>query len=53
MIKKIRAWMVTALLVAITIQVLWWTVEPFIPYLIVGLVLVGIGGFVYHRKTRW
>jgi len=53
MIRKIRAVLVTAILFAVTLRVLLWAVEPFIPYLIVGLVLVGIGGFMYHRKTRW
>lgn len=52
-VKKIRTALVTAILFAVTIRVLWWTVEPMIPYAIVGLVLVGIAGFVYHRKTRW
>ena len=52
-VKKIRAVLVTAILFAVTIRVLLWAVEPFIPYLIVGLVLVGIYGFVYYRTTRW
>jgi hypothetical protein len=53
MIRKIRAGLVTAVLFAVTIRVLLWAVEPFIPYLIVGLVLIGIYGFMYYRKTRW
>lgn len=53
MIRKIRAALVTAILFAVTIRVLLWAVEPFIPYLIVGLVLIGIYGFMYYRKTRW
>lgn len=53
MIRRLRAGLVTALLLAITIRVLWWSIEPMVPYLIVGLVLVTIGGFVYYRKTKW
>ncbi|MEC3978169.1 hypothetical protein [Amycolatopsis sp. H20-H5] len=43
----------TAILLAVTVQILWWTIEPLVPYLVVGLVLVSIFGFVYYRKTRW
>jgi hypothetical protein len=53
MIRKIRAVLVTALLFAVTIRVLLWAVEPFVPYLVVGFVLVTIAGFVIYRKTRW
>ncbi|MEC3978146.1 cytochrome b6-f complex subunit PetG [Amycolatopsis sp. H20-H5] len=43
----------TALLLAVTARVLWWTVEPLVPYLVVGLVLVTIAGLLYYRKSRW
>lgn len=42
----------TALLLAVTVRVLWWTVEPMVPYFVVGLVIVTIFGFVYYRSTR-
>ncbi len=53
MIRKIRAVLATAILFAVTLRVLLWAVEPFISYLIVGLVLTGILGFMHHRKIRW
>jgi hypothetical protein len=52
-LRKLRAGLVTAILFAVTVRVLWWVVEPMIPYFIVGLVLVTLAGFVIHRKTRW
>jgi LPXTG-motif cell wall-anchored protein len=52
-VKKIRALLVTAILFAVAIRMLLWAVEPFIPYLVAGLVLVGIFGFFYYRKTKW
>jgi putative flippase GtrA len=52
-LRKLRAGFVTAILFAVTVRVLWWAVEPMIPYFIVGLALVTIVGFVVHRKTRW
>ncbi|MBP2322628.1 hypothetical protein JOF56_003013 [Kibdelosporangium banguiense] len=51
--KRLRAGLVTAVLVAVTIQILWWTVEPLLPYLLLGLVLVVIFGTIYYRSTRW
>jgi hypothetical protein len=52
-LRKLRTALVTALLFVVTLHLLLWTITPFIPYLITGLVLVGIYGFIYYRKTRW
>jgi hypothetical protein len=52
-LRKLRAGLVTALLLVATLHLLLWAITPFIPYLIAGLVLVGIYGFIYYRKTRW
>ncbi|MCP3797987.1 hypothetical protein NLX83_01820 [Allokutzneria sp. A3M-2-11 16] len=52
MIRKLRAGLVTATLLAVTARVLWWAVEPMVPYFIVGLVLVTIFGFMYYRVWR-
>ncbi|MER0445980.1 hypothetical protein ABR738_15665 [Streptomyces sp. Edi4] len=43
----------TLLLAALTIRVLWWAVEPFIPYLIGMLAIVMALGYIYFRMTRW
>ncbi|ROP38986.1 hypothetical protein EDD40_4354 [Saccharothrix texasensis] len=45
--------MVTAILFAVTIRLLWWSVEPLVPYIVVGLFIVTIIGFVWFRSTRW
>lgn len=50
---KVRAWLVTAILFAVAVRVLWWSVEPMLPYLLVGVVIVTIIGFVWFRSTRW
>ena len=52
MIRRVQTWLVTALLLAVTVRVLWWTVEPMVPYLVAGFVIVTIYGFVYYRSTR-
>ncbi|WP_371655542.1 MULTISPECIES: hypothetical protein [unclassified Streptomyces] len=51
--KKARDLLITLLLAALTIKVLWWTVEPLIPYLVSGLAIVMVLGFIYYRMTRW
>lgn len=53
MLRKIRAGLVTALLFAVTVYLLWTVVEPMVPYLVVGLVLILILGTMYYRKSRW
>ena len=51
--KKARGMLVTLLLAALCIRVLWWTIAPMIPYLISGLVVVVAIGYLYHRLTKW
>jgi hypothetical protein len=51
-IKKVQAVLVTVLLVAVTVRVLWFVVEPLLPYVLVGLVLVTIFGFMFYRVWR-
>lgn len=53
MIRKVRAWLVTALLLVVTARALWWTVEPLVPYLLICFVLITIIGFIYYRTTKW
>jgi hypothetical protein len=46
-------WLVTAILFAVTIRVLWWSVEPMLPYLLMGITIITVIGFVWFRSTRW
>lgn len=39
------------LLAAITVKVLWWTVEPLIPLAIVGIGLIFVYSWIFRR--RW
>lgn len=50
---KVRNLLLLLLLAALTIRVLWLAVEPILPYLVSGLVVVVVMGFVYYRMTRW
>lgn len=50
---KLRNLLLVLLLGAFTIRVLWLAVEPILPYLVSGLTVLLVLGFVYHRMTRW
>ncbi|MCX4699011.1 hypothetical protein [Streptomyces sp. NBC_01373] len=41
------------LLAAFTLRVLWLAVEPLLPFVVSGLAIVSVMGFVYYRMTRW
>ncbi|MFI0800875.1 hypothetical protein SAMN04489729_5517 [Amycolatopsis lurida] len=51
--KTVRNWLVIALLAVVMLNLLVDAVEPFVPYLIVGLVVVLLLGFIYYRRSRW
>ncbi|WP_431774212.1 hypothetical protein [Streptomyces cucumeris] len=51
--KKIRSWLVLALLAVLAIRLLWALVAPLIPVLVAALVLVTGVGYLYHRSSRW
>ena len=52
-VRKVRAGRVTAILFAVTVRIMWWTVEPLLPFLLGVLAVVLVIGFVYYRMTRW
>lgn len=55
--KRVRSTLLLALLAAVTLRVVWWAIQPIveglIPYLVVAIVLVAIGGALYYRTRRW
>ncbi|MDX3277309.1 hypothetical protein [Streptomyces scabiei] len=51
--RKARSFLLTLLLAALTIHVLWLAVEPLIPYIVGALAVVVAMGFVYYKMTRW
>lgn len=50
---KVRNFLLLLLLAAFTIRVAWLAVEPMLPYVVSGLAIVLVMGFVYYRMTRW
>ncbi|MFC8852943.1 hypothetical protein ACFT5D_07805 [Streptomyces sp. NPDC057144] len=51
--KKARTFLLTLLLFAFTVRVLWWTIGPLLPFIVSGAAVVLVLGFVYYRVTRW
>lgn len=50
---KARNFLLLLLLAALAIRAAWLAVEPILPYLVSGLAVVVVMGFVYYRMTRW
>ncbi len=51
--RKARSFLLTLLLAAFTIHVLWLAIQPLIPYVVSALAILLVLGFVYYRMTRW
>ncbi|MGW0864694.1 hypothetical protein [Streptomyces sp. NPDC002611] len=52
-VAKARNFLLLLLLAAFTIRVLWLAVEPLLPFVVSGLAVLLVLGFIYHRMTRW
>lgn len=54
--KKARRVMLLALTGAITVRVVWWAIEPLIPYIIAlasaALVVLSVFGVLFYRSWR-
>ncbi|MFG2681777.1 hypothetical protein [Streptomyces sp. NPDC048392] len=51
--KKARTILLTLLLFAFVVRVLWWTIEPLLPFIVSGTAVVLVLGFIYYRMWRW
>lgn len=51
-LKEVRTALVTALVVFLAMQVLMQIIQPFIPLIVIGVVVLSIGWYVYSRATR-
>lgn len=47
---RVKAALVLALVLALTVYVYWLILEPAVPWLIGGLVLISIYSFIFRRK---
>ena len=51
-LKEVRTMLLTAVLVVLLMNILTAIIQPWLPYLLVGLVVVTVGWFFYGRATR-
>lgn len=51
-LKSARAALLTLAIACVCIRVAWWALEPFIPYIITGLILLTVIGVAVFRSTR-
>jgi ABC-type uncharacterized transport system permease subunit len=49
-LKNIKQYLITALIVVIAIRIIAWAIEPFLPYIVAGLVMVAILGVLIYRR---
>jgi hypothetical protein len=47
--KQIKQWLTTALFVFVALNILLAVIRPFLPYIIVGIVLITVGGMLNKR----
>lgn len=51
-LKEVRTMLLTAVLVVLLMNILTAIIQPWLPFLLVGLVVVTVGWFFYGRATR-
>ena len=49
---QIRSWLVTALAVFVGLQILLAIIRPFLPFIVVGIVLIAVAGWLLGRGVR-
>jgi fatty acid desaturase len=51
-LKQAKTLLISIAAVAILVRIIFWAVEPFIPYVISGLILIFILGVLINRSTK-
>lgn len=52
-VAKLRGLLFVVILLAIALNVLVSILERFLPFLIIALLLVIVGGSIFYRRWRW
>jgi hypothetical protein len=52
MMQRLRAMLVTLIILALAVHLVWVAIAPLIPYTIGGLIALAALGWLYYRK-RW
>lgn len=51
--QRVRAFLITLIILAIAVHLVWVAVAPTVPFAIGGLAVIAIVGALYYRKRRW
>ena len=51
-LSKVKSALITALIVMVAMQLLTAIIGPYIPIIAGGLVVVGVGGYLYQRSKK-
>jgi hypothetical protein len=51
-LKELRTMLVTALVVFLAMQLLVAVIQPYIPIILIGVVVITVGWFFYSKATR-
>lgn len=51
--QRARMFLITLIILALAVHIVWLAVAPIVPYSIGGLVVIGLVGMLYYRKRRW
>jgi LPXTG-motif cell wall-anchored protein len=51
--QRIRAFLITLIILALAVHLVWIAIAPLLPGAVIGLVLLGVLGALYYRKRRW
>jgi hypothetical protein len=49
-LKKVRQGLITVALFIVVVYMLFYTIQPLIPYVIAAIIMVGIIGFIFGRR---
>ena len=51
--RRIRAFLITLIILAVAVRIVWAAIAPLVPEAIIGLVAISVLSLVYHRKRLW
>jgi len=51
--SQVKTALLLILLTALVVKVVWWVLEPALPWVLIGLGIVWIYGFILRGRSRW
>ncbi len=51
--RRARTVLITLVIGALALRIIWWAIAPLLPILLIGLVIVLVVGTVWFRQKKW